>query len=665
MRSVKPAQIAEPTWAKSPAGIQICLLGPLLIVRDTNELTISSRKSRALIAYLASREGTEITRSVLAGLLWSDRSDTQAGASLRQALSEVRQAFDGFGASPLRVTNTSITWLPGSASIDAKSLEKAVDSEDVDQLRSTAELVRGEFLEGLHTGSAGFEEWLGVERERTRLLACKLFQRLMENLEHHGIHGEAISAGLRLLALDPLQEHVHRALMRLYMAQGRSDAALAQFEKCREVLRQGLDVEPQHETVTLAREVRSRRGERPKKAARGAGLHGLETRGDDRPSVVLLPFANLSGDPAQQYLADGFTEDVITELSRYRSLLVIARSSSFNFRHNSDDARAVGQALGVGYVVTGNLRLSGNRIRVSVQLIDAVTQAHVWGDRFDSEGTDVFDLQERLARAIASTLEGRIAASDAESSRRKSVALWAAYDHFLQGREEYHRYRYVEAEPFLARACEIDPNYARAHALRAKTLLGRFWRDLDDRIKDEACACAETAIRLDDIDPWAQMAMGFTLTHCGKREEAGPYFTRAVALNPADVQISYTQAWWLSRVDRFEEALKVLDDAILHDPFPPNWYWEVRGRALFGLRRYDEVIESLLPMTPIQPWDYAYMAASHAYCGRVSEAKVAMSKAVQADPKLSISRYAKVEGYTSDASLAHLLNGFRKAGLAE
>jgi TolB-like protein len=661
MGSVKPAQIEPSSWA----GIRISLLGPLLILRDENELTIASRKSRALIGYLASREGTEITRSVLSGLLWSDRTDAQAAASLRQALSEVRQAFDAFGASLLKVTKVSIMWLPGSASIDVKILEKALNSEDVEQLRSSAELIRGEFLEGLQTGSAGYEEWLSLERERIRLLTCTLYQRFMERLQNGGTHGEAVNVGLRLLALDPLQEHVHRALMRLYMAQGRYDAGLAQFEKCRAILRQALNVEPQSETITLAREVRSRRGQRSNEVTGSARLQNTETRRDDRPSVVVLPFVNLSDDPAQRYLADGFTEDVITELSRYRALLVIARNSSFTLRQHSDDTRAVGQALGVGYIVTGTLRLSGNRIRVSVQLIDAVTQAHVWANRFDSGETEVFDLQERLGRAIASALEGRIAANDAESSRRKPPALWAAYDYFLQGREEYHRYRYVEAEPFLARACEIDPSYARAHALRAKTLLGRFWRDLDVRIKDEALACAKTAIMLDDMDPWAQMAMGFTLTHCGHREEAGPYFTRAVALTPADVQMSYTQAWWLSRVDRFEEALKVLDDAILRDPFPPNWYWEVRAIALFAARRYDEVIESLASMNPIQPWDYAYVAASHAYCGRATEAKLAVAKALKADHRLSIGRYAQVEGYTSATSLAHLLNGFQKAGLPE
>jgi TolB-like protein len=179
----------------------------------------------------------------------------------------------------------------------------------------------------------------------------------------------------------------------------------------------------------------------------------------DRPSVAVLPFTNLSSDPEQQYFSDGITEDIITELSRYRSLFIIARNSSFQFRGTSVDVAAVRRALGIRYIVEGGVRKAGGRIRVTAQLIDAATQAHIWADRYDRQAQDIFTIQDEVTRAVASTLEGRIAASGAEQARRKPTNDWVAYDYFLQGREHMYRYQAAEAEPFFARAIELDSGY--------------------------------------------------------------------------------------------------------------------------------------------------------------------------------------------------------------
>jgi tetratricopeptide (TPR) repeat protein len=196
-------------------------------------------------------------------------------------------------------------------------------------------------------------------------------------------------------------------------------------------------------------------------------------------------------------------------------------------------------------------------------------------------------------------------------------------------------------------------------------MVGKYWRDLQPGTIEQALACARTALALDDADPWCHMAMGFVLTHRGQRDLGGPYFDRAIALNPTDVMIAYTRAWWLARVGRAEQALESLGLAIERDPFPPAWYWEVRAIALLVARRYEDVIEALGRMNYAHAWDHAYIAACHAYLGRAAEARAAAAETLRVDPGFTVSRYARVEGYTLPAELKHLLDGMRKAGLPE
>lgn len=235
-------------------------------------------------------------------------------------------------------------------------------------------------MEGLAVGEAAFEQWLAGERERFRLIACRINARLMGLEERAGRLEEALLLGLKVLTFDPLQEHVQRAVMRIYAAQGRHAAALAQYERCQRELSDQLGVKPEYETDELANAIRaSRRGgpanpqaSLPSERPRDTGTH------IERPSIAVLPFTNLGSDAEQQYLGDGITEDIIIELSRYRSLLVIARNSAFQFRGASVDLAAVRSQLGVQFVVEGSIRKVGPQVRLTVQLIDAATERHLW-----------------------------------------------------------------------------------------------------------------------------------------------------------------------------------------------------------------------------------------------------------------------------------------------
>jgi TolB-like protein/Tfp pilus assembly protein PilF len=388
--------------------------------------------------------------------------------------------------------------------------------------------------------------------------------------------------------------------------------------------------------------------------------------GQSRPSIAVLPFSNMSGDPEQEYFSDGITEDVITELSRYHSLLVIARNSAFQFRGSGIDTAAVRRKLGVGFVVEGSIRKIDSRLRITAQLIDAASESHLWAERYDRDVGAIFAVQDEIARAVAATVEGRIAAAGAERLRRKPTTDWAAYDYFLQGRELVNRYQMAEAERLLARAVDLDPAYVHAHAWRAIALTARYLSDGLQETLDQAFAAAERALTLDDNDAWSHQAMGYVCLRRRRLDLAGLHFDRALSLNPNDTNIVGDRANWLMYAGRLDEALQSLDAALVRDPYPPSWVWEVRGLILFHMRRDDEAIAALRRQTGGGPaWTPALLAATYAQSGRLDEARQEAARAHAADPRFTIAVAAAGALYTDAALRDQLLDALRKAGIPE
>ncbi len=657
MGSVMTAQFPHLQSGEPGGPLRVNLLGPMTIAVGDAQVSVASKKARALLGYLALREGAAIDRGVLTGLLWGERGDGQARASLRQTLSELRGAL-GSARDVIAATKESVAWVAGAAWIDARVVETLALSDDPDALRSAAELAGGELLEGLAIDEPGFENWLAGERERFRLLACGVLVRMMRCAERDRRPEEALAIGQKLLALDPLQEAVHRGLMRLYAAQGRPDAALSQYERCRRELARQLDVQPEPETDALARSIRA--GRRAGPATRAPRLGPTPSPGP--ASVAVLPFANLSGDPSQQYFSDGVTEDIITELSRYQSLRVIARNSSFRFRGDVD-AAAVRAALGARYLVEGSVRRVANRMRVTAQLVDALTHTQVWAERYDRDINDVFEVQEDVARSIVATLEGRIAARGAEQTRRKPTAEWAAYDYLLRGRECNYRYRTVEAELFFARAAEIDPAYAQAHAWRAIMLGVGYLFDERTETLAAAFASAQEALRLDGNDSRCHHAMAYVALRRCEYDLAGHHHARAFALNPNDSETAGQRANWLMHVGRLEESLATLDATLDRDPFPPTWFWDVRGYALYHLRRYSEAIVAFRSVRAEHFWIAGMLAASCAQAGQMDQARRELARYLAQRPGARLGTVSDKIIYADDRMRDHWIDGLRMAGL--
>jgi TolB-like protein/DNA-binding SARP family transcriptional activator len=415
---------------------------------DGQEVALGARKSIALLALLAAAPGQRMSRDRLAVLLWEDMPDTQARGNLRQLLAATRRP-----APFLEADGGSIGFSAEMVETDFTTFEAAIAEDTPAALECAAAQYRADLLDGFSLRDRDFNEWLTGERERLREHAVQLFLRLMERAAPAG--GEpAIRWALRVLAVDPVHEPAHRALMELYAAQGRHAAALRQYEQLRETLSRELGTRPEPETDALARRIREGRRSPARLAAepmplasaagtpieRGSAISRAGTRSwpdpppvPETPSIVVLPFQNLSGDPEQEYFSDGIVEEITTALSRFRSLFVIARNSAFTYKGRAVDVRQVGRELGVRYLLEGSVRKAANRVRITGQLIDAASAAHLWADRFDGTPEDVFDLQDQVTSSVVGAISPALEPAEIDRVKRKPTESLGAYDYFLRG----------------------------------------------------------------------------------------------------------------------------------------------------------------------------------------------------------------------------------------
>jgi adenylate cyclase len=673
MSSVNAAQIRYLRPVGHGAGLRVRLLGPMTITVDGRSVSIAARKARALLGYLALREGINVPRSVLTALLWGDRGEGQARASLRQTLSELRSALGEAASSSILASKETVALAEGSAWIDARLVESAAGSKDDAALHQAAKLSSGEVMEGLSISEAGFEQWLATERERFRLLACTIHAELMEKAERGGRLEEALAHGLKLLAYDPLQEHVHRAVMRLYAAQGRYDAALAQYERCREELTAQLRIEPQAETTDLARSIRANRRRGPTRPQDSSSPgpkpeDGMWPALPSRPSIAVLPFTSIGTTEDSNYFAEGVADDIITELSRNRELFVVARHSSFQVAQGSRDPATIGRSLGVRHLLTGSVRRAGERVRLSVHLIECENGGEAWADRYDRRLKDVFDVQLDVARTVTSTIVGRLSALANEAIAAKAPDNFEAYDHLLRAQQFLQRYTqsdYAQAREHLEAAIRADPGYARPYGLLSLVAgYERFWQPHDDSLAN-VLAIGEKALSLDEHDPKAHLAVSCAHLWLRHHDRALHHIERATSLNPNDDLIGVEHGRLLIYLDRAEDGLERVREAMRLNPYHPNWYWHIEGRCLHTLGRYEDAIAAFERVDDLAFWTLAYLAACHAMCDLPERAAHYLERLRTVRPDFRLNDFRKWLPYRSETTLERFLETLRRAGIED
>jgi adenylate cyclase len=396
----------------------------------------------------------------------------------------------------------------------------------------------------------------------------------------------------------------------------------------------------------------------------------------DKPSIAVLPFTNMSGDPEQGYFADGIAEDLLTALSRVRWLFVIARNSSFAFKGRSADVKEIGERLGVRYVLEGSTRRSGARVRVTAQLVDALTGAHLWAERYDRDLTDIFELQDDITQHVVSAIEPSIRLAEITRARTKRPEDLTAYDLYLRALPEFHLFSergFRSAERLLRRALEHDPEYAEAWAALADSLarlvLGG-WAEDWDLTAQEACRCAEKAVASDPENGTVLASAAQTLVMMGGRfEEAVGLAARALELHPASATVRTHVGWVYVLVGNHPAALEHFEAARRMSPLDPRGYLILNGIAAshFFARRFDETEQwtaRALEKWPSHPVVLRYRAAALSHLGRTEEASKTVSELLRVQPNASITRLRR-HAYGKQAMTELLVDGLRVAGLPE
>ncbi len=389
----------------------------------------------------------------------------------------------------------------------------------------------------------------------------------------------------------------------------------------------------------------------------------------DKPSIVVLPFDDMSGDAGDPYFADGITEDIITELSRFSSLFVIGRKSTFTYRGRAVTTQEIRRDLGVRYILEGSVRRAGDRVRVTVQLIDSETGSHVWADRYDRELGDIFDLQDELTQAIVATLPGRLLLAEENRVRRKPPQQMAAYDYVLAGRIHHHRVTSednAEALRMLETAIQLDPDFAEAYAWKACTLgqaVEFGFRDDAAEADKEAFAAIEKALSLDENDVECHRLLCEVYMESRRLDQAETHSDRALQMNPNDPRIVAQRGELLTWLGRPEEGVEWIEKAMRIDPFGAPGRAHLLGRALYSARRYAEAIDAFRKIVSPRYMHRAEVAACHARIGDQVCATELATAALRLNPDFTVDQYMRTRTYQDPADAAHLAEGLRAAGL--
>ena len=391
-----------------------------------------------------------------------------------------------------------------------------------------------------------------------------------------------------------------------------------------------------------------------------------------RPSILVLPFINMGGAPEQEFFADGLTEDILTDLSRFHELFVISRNTSFKYKGQTVDVKKVARELGVHYVVEGSVRKAGNRVRITVQLIDAESDHHIWAERYDRDMEDIFAIQDEVTSGIVSTLPRRLEADARSRAERKLPANLAAYECVLEAKVLHHRSNRADndrALRLIRHAIELDPGYGHARAWHA-CILGQQWGYgwCDDRAATEAAIEQELeiALGLDQNDSDVHRILAAVGVMRNVLDQATFHQQRALALNPNDDLIVVQHGKVLTWLGEPESGIEWIRKAMRLNPYHPERFWFHLARAQFAARHYADAIESLGHITSPDAMHCALIAACNAQLGNTAHAAVHAAEVLKRLPGFTIREHClPILHYRREADLAHHVESLRKAGLPE
>jgi len=637
------------------------------LANNGDPVVVISKKNRALLAVLALAPNGSATRERLCDLLWSDRGPEQARSSLRQALVALRKDLAELVPLPVLADDERVRLDPNMVEVDALVIQALSKSVNLTVAGKIAALCTGELLEGFQVKDPVFQLWLASERQKWRDLSIKALELCCGQLQGQ----ERVDAAKQLVALDPLREASHGALMRAYSDCGERALALLHYQDCRSILMRELGVEPGEGIETIRRNLmgKGQIATPPSVVLPSPVAKQIPTGPAGHISIAVLAFINLSGDPEQRYFSDGFSEDIITELSRFPSLFVIARNTSFQFRDGTGDARAAAREVGAQFIVEGSVRLTtGARVRITVKLIETEHGGQLWGERYDRDLDELFQVQDEVVRTIVATIFGRLEAAEIRRVKRQPTENMVAYDKLLRGIEHLRGFGADDnrrARELFEGAVSLDPDYALAQAyLGLSLLVENRYASAPIHIKKQALDCTLRAVRLQPDESRCHQFLALAYRFGDEYDLALQHFERAVALNPNDANAIASLGSTLAIAGRAEEGHSMIRLAMQLNPRHPAWYWGSLAIAFYALRRYEDALQASRMQGPDKTvWQMARMAACLAWLDRMDEARKQTAEVLLMKPDFRIS--VDMPHYKHPADAEHLASGLRKAGLPD
>lgn len=395
----------------------------------------------------------------------------------------------------------------------------------------------------------------------------------------------------------------------------------------------------------------------------------------DKPSIAVLPFANLGGDPGQDLFSDGITNDIITDLSRFDDLMVIASNSTFSYKGKPTKVQRVAEELGVRYVLEGSIQRIGDQVRVNVQFVDAISGEHLWAERYNRELSDIFAIQDEITQKIAAMLgayEGRVAEADLARAKRRETSSLSAYEFVLLAREQRHRFDKegnAKSQELLEKAIKIDPQYARAHAEMAWVYLQDAWNEYTgspDSSAKKALSYAKKAIEIDDSFAEGHWVMADAYLYLEMPDKGVAAYERALDLNPnhADILADWGGFALPGVLGRGEEGVAIVKEAMRLSPFYADWYNRALMNAHFVARQYEEAIAAFKSVEYPTFNSRLILTAAYSHAGMPEEARKEAAMIMEIRPDFLIRTVSK-KIFFSQAEVEHIRDGLRKAGLPE
>ena len=644
------------------------------------------RKTRGLLAYLCLAQGERISRGRLVGLLWDRSGDAQARMSLRQSLSELNSTVNRHVSGLVEIGRDSVRIDVRKCWVDVLAILEA-STEATAETSSLVQAYSERLLEDLDGITPSFDHWLAAERTRFEDRVRKILEAELDRLTEHNAKPEVrAAAARRLINFEPTHEGAVRSLMKAFAQMGDRAQAIREFERCRQALRTVLDLPPSKETTAIYEAIRIESPEvaspvifegsadvEPSETPESGSLAlssvrwGMEKHTDPaaapgydtgreprrEPSIAVLPFRNLTGDPAHHFIAEGLVEDLIEALSRVPNFFVISRLSTLAFRNQDRHPREIGNVLGVRYVLSGSVRVLGDRLRLTIELTDAQLGAALWFSKLDERFFDLFEIQDRLSEMIVRKVAPYLHAAEMNRIRVKRPDSLEAYDLFLRAQENMHnssRTAFETSEALFDAAIAKDPHYAAALAWRAYwhvLRVGQGWSPdpADDAM--QADRFARSAIECNSMEPMAFAVHGHVASYLYKDFDlAFRRFETALSINanaaPAWLWSAAAHVW----MGNGSRAVEEINKAMALSPYDPLMYAYsgIAGMAYLADGQYERAIEcALRSLRENRTYTHAYrlLVMALVLAGREDEARTPARRLLELEPGLTVASFRR------------------------